>query len=78
MEHRSSVVERRTRNQESPGSNPPLLRFQSFDIFLKSRDVFETGRAIYRATDRYDSVQCGAVFQLLRRGHGAIDKLRNA
>ena len=28
MERGSSVVERRTRNQVSPGSNPPLLPFR--------------------------------------------------
>ena len=34
VERRSSVVECRTRNRESPGSNPPLLPFRSFGIFV--------------------------------------------
>ena len=33
MERSSSVVECRTRNRESPGSNPPLLPFQRLGIF---------------------------------------------
>ena len=33
VERSSSVVECRTRNRESPGSNPPLLPFRRFDIF---------------------------------------------
>ena len=35
----SSVVEHRTRNQESPGSNPPLLPLGILGIFLLSIDV---------------------------------------
>ena len=34
--HGRSAVERRTRNRESPGSNPPLLLFQSWGIFVLS------------------------------------------
>ena len=30
----SSAVECRTRNQVSPGSNPPLLPFRRLDIFV--------------------------------------------
>ena len=33
VERSSSVVECRTRNRESPGSNPPLLPFRRLDIF---------------------------------------------
>ena len=33
MERSSSVVECRTRNRESPGSNPPLLPFRRLGIF---------------------------------------------
>ena len=39
VERGSSVVERRTRNQESPGSNPPLLPFGRLGIFLLSIDA---------------------------------------
>ena len=35
----SSVVERRTRNRESPGSNPPLLPFRILGIFVLSIDA---------------------------------------
>ena len=35
----SSVVERRTRNQVSPGSNPPLLPFGRLGVFLLSIDA---------------------------------------
>ena len=38
-ERGSSVVECRTRNQESPGSNPPLLRCRRWDIFVLSIDA---------------------------------------
>ena len=34
MERRSSVVECRTRNRVSPGSNPPLVPFGRLGIFL--------------------------------------------
>ena len=34
MERGSSVVECRTRNQVSPGSNPPLLPFRRLGIFV--------------------------------------------
>ena len=34
MERGSSAVERRTRNRESLCSNPPLLSFRSFGIFV--------------------------------------------
>ena len=34
VERGSSVVERRTRNQVSPGSNPPLLPFRRLGIFF--------------------------------------------
>ena len=33
VERSSSVVECRTRNRESPGSNPPLLPFRRLGIF---------------------------------------------
>ena len=36
VERGSSVVEFRTRNQVSPGSNPPLLPFGRLGIFLLS------------------------------------------
>ena len=39
MERDSSLVERRTRNQESPGSNPPLLPFRRLGIFVLSIDT---------------------------------------
>ena len=39
MERGSSVVECRTRNQVSPGSNPPLLPFRRLGIFVLSIDA---------------------------------------
>ena len=39
VERCSSVVECRTRNQVSPGSNPPLLLFGRLGIFLVSIDA---------------------------------------
>ena len=39
VERGRSVVERRTRNQVSPGSNPALLPFQSLGIFVLSMDA---------------------------------------
>ena len=39
LERGSSVVECRTRNQVSPGSNPPLLPFGRLGIFLLSIDA---------------------------------------
>ena len=36
MERGSSVVECRTRNQVSPGSNPPLVPFRRLGIFVLS------------------------------------------
>ena len=39
MERGGSVVERRTRNRESPGSNPPLLAFRRLGIFVLSIDA---------------------------------------
>ena len=39
VERGSSAVERRTRNQVSPGSNPPLLPFLRLDIFVLSIDA---------------------------------------
>ena len=39
VERGSSVVECRTRNQVSPGSNPPLLRFGRLGIFRLSIDA---------------------------------------
>ena len=39
MERGSSAVECRTRNQESPGSNPPLLPFPRLGIFVLSIDA---------------------------------------
>ena len=33
------MVERRTRNQVSPGSNPPLLPFRRLGIFVLSSDA---------------------------------------
>ena len=39
VERGSSVVERRTRNQVSPGSNPPLLPFRKVGIFVLSIDA---------------------------------------
>ena len=38
-ERGSSVVERRTRNQVSPGSNPPLVPFRRVGIFVLSIDA---------------------------------------
>ena len=35
----SSVVERRTRNQVSPGFNPPLVPFRRLGIFVLSIDA---------------------------------------
>ena len=37
MERSSSVVECRTRNRESLGSNPPLLPFRCLGIFVSRR-----------------------------------------
>ena len=37
--HGSSAVECRTRNQVSPGSNPPLLLFRRLGIFVLSIDA---------------------------------------
>ena len=39
VERGSSVVERQTRNQVSPGSNPPLLPFRKLGIFFHSIDA---------------------------------------
>ena len=39
VERGSSVVERPTRNQVSPGSNPPLLPFRRLGIFVLSIDA---------------------------------------
>ena len=39
MERGSSVVECRTRNQVSPGSNPYLLPFRKLGIFVLSIDA---------------------------------------
>ena len=39
MEHGSSAVECRARNQGSPGSNPPLLPFRRLGIFVVSIDA---------------------------------------
>ena len=39
VERGSSVVERRARNQVSPGSNPPLLPFRKLGIFVLSIDA---------------------------------------
>ena len=39
MERGSSVVECRTRNQVSPGSNPPLLPFRRLGNFILSIDA---------------------------------------
>ena len=39
VERGSSVLEHRTRNQESPGSNPPLLPFRRLGIFVLSIDA---------------------------------------
>ena len=39
MERGSSVVERRTHNQVSPGSNPPLLPFRRLGIYVLSSDA---------------------------------------
>ena len=39
MERGSSMVECRTRNQVSPGSNPPLPPFRRLDIFVLSIDA---------------------------------------
>ena len=39
VERGSSVVERRTRNRVSPGSNPPLVPFRRLGIFVLSIDV---------------------------------------
>ena len=39
MERGSSVVECRTRNQVSPGSNPPLPPFRRLGIFVLSIDT---------------------------------------
>ena len=39
VERGSSVVERRTRSQVSPGSDPPLLPFRRLGIFVLSIDA---------------------------------------
>ena len=39
VERASSAVECRTRNQVSPGSNPPLLPFRRLGIFVLSIDA---------------------------------------
>ena len=39
LERGSSAVERRTRDQVSPGSNPPLLPFRRLGIFVLSIDA---------------------------------------
>ena len=39
VERGSSAVECRTRNQVSPGSNPPLLPFRRLGIFVLSIDA---------------------------------------
>ena len=39
VERGSSVVESRTRNQVSPGSNPSLLPFRRLGIFVISIDA---------------------------------------
>ena len=39
MERGSSVVECRTSNEVSPGSNPPLLPFRRLGIFVLSIDA---------------------------------------
>ena len=39
MERGSSAEERRTRNQVSPGSNPPLVPFRRLGIFVLSIDA---------------------------------------
>ena len=39
VERGSSVVECRTRNRESPDSNPSLLPFQNLGIFVLSTDA---------------------------------------
>ena len=39
LERGTSAVERRTRNQVSPGSNPPLLPFRRLGIFVLSIDA---------------------------------------
>ena len=41
MERGSSVVECRTRNQVSPGSNPSLLPFRRLGIFVLSSCINE-------------------------------------
>ena len=41
VERGSSVVECRTRNRGSPGSNPPLLPFRSLGIFVLSSCINE-------------------------------------
>ena len=49
MECGSSAVECRTRNQVSPGSNPPLLPFRSLGIFVLSIDA-PVDSAVYMST----------------------------
>ena len=39
MERGNSAVDCRTRNQVSPGSNPPLLPFRRLGIFVLSIDA---------------------------------------
>ena len=39
VERGSSAVECRTRNRESPGSNPPLLPFRRLGIFILSNNA---------------------------------------
>ena len=39
VERGSSVVECRTRNRVSPGSNPPLVPFRRLGIFVLSIDA---------------------------------------
>ena len=48
-ERGSSVVECRTRNQVSPGSNPPLLPFRRLGIFSLSIDAL-VDSAVYMST----------------------------
>ena len=52
VERGSSAVKRRTRNQVSPGSNPPLigLLFRRLGIFVLSIDA-SVDSAVYLATD---------------------------
>ena len=55
MERGSSVVGCRTCNQVSPGSNPPLLPFRSFGIFV----LFKTLQFTQLKINEYLAIDSG-------------------